>query len=68
MRGVVDDESQRLVAELVVKNRCQSLAVCLVNAVVQEDALAEAALRDQLIEGFNAVGLQVNGDELARWS
>ena len=68
MRGVVDDESQRLVAELVVKNRCQSLAVCLVNAVVQEDAFAEAALRDQLIEGFNAVGLQVNGDELARWS
>jgi hypothetical protein len=37
-------------------------------AVVQPDALAEAALRDQLIEGFNTVCLQVNRDELAGWS
>ena len=35
VRGVVDDEAQRPVAELVVKDRRQSVAVRLVDAVVQ---------------------------------
>ena len=48
----------------LVEDRRQSLTVRLVDAVVQPNALAEPPLRDQLVECFNAVWLEVDGDEL----
>ena len=68
VRGIVNDQAQRLAAEIIVKDRRQSLTVRLVDAVVQPNALAEPPLRDQLVECFNAVWLEVDGDELPRGS
>jgi hypothetical protein len=51
MRGVVDDEAQRLVSELLLEDCRQPTSVRLVDAVVQADATAEIPLADQLVQG-----------------
>jgi hypothetical protein len=67
VRGVVDDEAQRLVAELFLKDCRQSTSVCLVDTVVQADAASEATLTDQFVESFNAIWAKVKSAELPGW-
>ena len=64
VRSVVDDEAERLSAELFLEDCRLSLPVRLVNAVMQADAVAEAALRDQLVERFSAVWADVSSSDV----
>ena len=66
VRGVVDDEIDRLVAEVAVESLTDDRTICLIDAEVHVDNIRQGTVPDEVVQRQHRARLELEGDQLPR--